>query len=118
MIPLIFTVLLIENNLDDAPKIAELISLSGYNAIRTLALYPLDIVNTIQAHSPEVVMSHMSQSNMAIEAIQKSSKTIPLILVGSPSDTPMVETPSSLKIAYITSPFSQDILKAIVQLLV
>ncbi len=74
MIPLRSTVLLIENNLDDAPKIAELISLSGYDAIRTPAVYPLDVVNTIQAHSPEVIMSHMSQSNMAIEAILKSPK--------------------------------------------
>jgi CheY-like chemotaxis protein len=118
MISLSATVLLIENDLDDAPETAEIISASGYKTTRARASNPSDVVNAIQEYAPDLIMCHTSHSNMAIEAIRQFPQTIPLILVGGPSATPMFETHPSLKIAYITAPFTEGILKAIIQLLV
>lgn len=112
------TVLLIENTPDDIPEIAAIIDAAGYAATRIEATDVSDIVSGIQTYSPNVIVCHTSQSNRAMEAIVQSKQSISLILVGNPTDMPMVETHSSVKIGYITAPFTPTLLKAIINLLV
>ncbi len=77
-----------------------------------------DLLVTLLSNNYDCIMCHVSQSTVVQKALKKLSRTLPLLLLGPAAKIPKLPSSTNGGIAYLNAPFSPNVLKAVVEILI
>ncbi|WP_428664342.1 hypothetical protein [Runella sp.] len=111
-------VLLIEGNQDEVSIMDKMLSTIGNSLTRINAHTPGDLLANLFSHPSDVIMCHAAQSGSVMSALHQLEHPLPVIILGTSGVPPLLESSSEFQIVHLAAPFSQNVIKAVLKLLV
>lgn len=98
--------------------IDKMIEAPGYEVLRVLASASDELLKSIFAHQPDLIICEDSYSKLVMSTERRIKKNIPIVFVGDTkaelAPRPIANRPT----AYLTWPFTAGVLKAMIHLLI
>ncbi|AEI50341.1 hypothetical protein [Runella slithyformis] len=110
------TILLVKDHLNDIVAIEAMIEESDYQVMAVTAVESPDILQNPESRI-NLVICHYSQRGL-FSGVQTKERDLSFILISDAYETMVLATESSQKIAYLNQPFSNTVLKTLIDLLI
>ncbi len=98
--------------------IHEMIEAPGYEVFRVLVSASDDLLSSILSLKPDLIICEASYRKLVLSTERKIERHIPIVFVGAPDGAFNATPIPNRSIAYLTWPFTDKVLRAMINLLI